>query len=309
VEVFLSGSSARLLSREIATAMRGRATETIIFPYSFREFLRHHDIEVPSDPSFIPKAQRSRLERALQDYIRCGGFPEAQGLTDRDRLGLLQGYVDAAVFRDVVERHGVRNVAALRRLVRQLLGAAAGRFSVHRFHNDLRSQGVSVSKDSLHQMLGHLEDAFLVRLVPIATTSERQRQSNPRKVYPIDPALVLAFDRSGKANTGHLLETVVLVELERRGCEVAYVSTSRGFEVDFLATPPVGPPTLIQVAADVSDQAVYDREIRALVDALPAYPGVQALLLTLTTSEALAAQPPPGVMALPVWQWLLEGPP
>jgi predicted AAA+ superfamily ATPase len=308
VEVFLSGSSARMLSREIATAMRGRATETIVFPFSFREFLQYHDIEAPADPEFVPKTQRSKLERAFQDYLSCGGFPEAQGLVDRDRISLLQGYVDTVVFRDVVERHGITNVVALRQLVRQLLGTAAGLFSVHRFYNDLRSQRVAVAKDALHQMLGHLEDAFLVRLLSLSTTSERQRQSNPRKVYPIDPAMIPAFDRSGRANTGHLLETVVLIELERRSAEIGYVFTPGGFEVDFLAMEPAGRQMLIQVAADLSDKATCEREFRALADALPVYRRGQALLLTLTTSDALAAksEAPAGVTVRPAWEWILE---
>jgi predicted AAA+ superfamily ATPase len=309
VEVFLSGSSARMLSREIATAMRGRTMETIVFPFSFREFLHHQGIEAPADPAFMPKTHRSKLERAFQDYLVCGGFPEAQQLADWHRISLLQGYVDTVVFRDVVERHGITNVVALRRLVRQLLGTAAGYFSVHRFYKDLRSQGVAVAKDALHQMLSHLEDAFLVRLVPLATTSERQRQSNPRKVYPIDPAIITAFDRSGKANSGHLLETVVLIELERRSAKVGYLFTPGGFEVDFLATEPQGKQMLIQVAADLSDKATREREFRSLADALPLYRRAQALLLTLTTTDALTAQSEAhaGVTVRPAWEWILEG--
>ena len=308
VEVFVSGSSARLLSREVATALRGRATETVIFPFSFREYLRHHVIEAPATPKFVPKAQRSRLERAFGEYLATGGFPEAQGLTARDRVVLLQGYVDTCIFRDVVERHSITNVVALRRLVRQLLGVAAGHFSVSKFYNDLRSQGVAVAKDALHQMLAHLEDAFLVRLVPLATSSERRRQVNPRKVYPVDPALIPAFDRSGKANLGHTLETAVLIELQRRSCEVGYVFTPGGFEVDFLATEPDGGRTLIQVAADLSDKTVRAREFRALTDAMSTHRRAETLLLTLTGSDVLSAQPeaPTGVTVRAAWEWMLE---
>ncbi len=309
VEVFVSGSSARLLSREVATALRGRATETVIFPFSFREYLRHHGIEAPADPKVVPKAQRSRLQRAFGDYLAAGGFPEAQGLTARDRLVLLQGYVDTCIFRDVLERHRITNLVALRRLVRQLLGAAAGYFSVSKFYNDLRSQGVAVAKDALHQMLAHLEDAFLVRVVPLATSSERQRQVNPRKVFPVDPALIPAFDRSAKANLGHALATAVLIELQRRSCEVGYVFTPGGFEVDFLATDPEGRRTLMQVAADLSDQGGgREREFRALTDARPAHRRAEALLLTLTGSDVLAAQPdaPALVTVRTAWEWMLE---
>ncbi len=308
VEMFVSGSSAKLLSREVATALRGRATETIIFPFSFAEFLSHRGLAVPKDAGFLPKARRSQIEKSFGEYLTDGGFPEAQQLTPRDRLPLLQSYVDAVVFRDVVERHGVTNVVALRRLTRQLLGAATGLFSVHRFLNDLRSQGFAVAKDALHAMLAHLEDAFLIRLVPLATSSERQRQSNPRKAYPVDAGLIGAFDRSGKVNAGHALETAVLIELERRGCDRGYVRTPEGFEVDFLATPPAGAASLIQVCADLSQSDTRAREFRALESARALHRRVPGLLLTLNTSDAHAAQAeaPRGVTVRPAWEWLLE---
>ena len=135
--------------------------------------------------------------------------------------------MDTVLFRDVVERYGVSQVAALRWLVRQCLRNPAGSFSVHRLHQDLKAQGHGVAKDAVHAMLGHLLDAFLLSAVPLATDSERQRNSNPRKLYPADPGLIKAFDASGRSNLGHALETVVLNELERRGAEVGYVKTER----------------------------------------------------------------------------------
>jgi len=221
---------------------------------------------------------------------------------------LLQGYVDSVILRDVIERHGVTNVVALRHLTRQLLGAAAGLFSVHRFFNDQKSQGVAVSKDALHAMLGHLEDAFLIRLVPMHTSSERQRQSNPWKVYPVDSGLITAFDRSGKPNTGHALETAVLVELERRKCDRAYVRTARGGEVDFLATPLTGLPTLIQVCADMSDPATRAREFRALSEAMAGHKNSPGLILTATSTGLSHArtEAPQGITIRPAWEWMLE---
>ncbi|MBI4657508.1 MAG: ATP-binding protein [Verrucomicrobia bacterium] len=308
VEVFVSGSSARLLSREVATALRGRGTETIVFPFGFGEYLRHHSTELPRQPSFTPKAARSRIERAFREYLSVGGFPEAQGLAAPDRLSLLQGYVDATILRDVLERHGMTNLVALRRLVRHLLGSPAGAFSVTRFYNDLRSAGVAVARDALHHMLACLEDTFLVRLVSLASSSERRRNVNPRKVYPVDPGLIPAFDYSGKPNVGHALETAVLIEIERRGCEVGYVFTPAGYEVDFLIRARDGKCALIQVAADLSDRAVREREFRALADALPTHRRTPAVLLTLTGSDAQAAQAeaPVGVTVRPAWEWILE---
>ena len=145
--------------------------------------------------------------------------------------------------------------------------------------------------------------------MPLHTESERQRQSNPRKAYPVDPGLITAFDRSGKPNLGHALETVVLVELERRCCERAYVRTRGGFEVDFLATPRTGKPALIQVCADVSDPVTRAREFRALTAAMAEHKGLPALLLTATSTGLSHAQDeaPKGVTLRPAWEWLLEG--
>lgn len=119
---------------------------------------------------------------------------------------------------------------------------------------------------------------------------------------------MLAFDRSGKANAGQLLETAVLMELERRACETGYVVTPRGFEVDFLATEPRGRQTLIRVAADLTDKGVREREFRALADAFQPRRRPRGLLLTSTTSDALAAQRevPAGVTVRPAWAWLLD---
>ena len=101
-------------------------------------------------------------------------------------------------------------------MVRHLLGNAAGTFSVQRFYGDLRSQGIPVAKDTLHAYLGHLEDAFLIRTLPIAGGSERRRMVNPRKVYPVDPGLIPVFDRED-ALTKATPWRRSLLELERRG--------------------------------------------------------------------------------------------
>ncbi|MBI5481376.1 MAG: ATP-binding protein [Deltaproteobacteria bacterium] len=304
VEVFLSGSSAALLSRELATAMRGRAWEVVIHPFSFAEYLVHHRRVVPATPGFLAAAERSALERDYLDYLTVGGFPEAQGLDAATRQRLLVNYVDVALLRDVVERHAVSNVAGLRWMVRHLLANAAGQFSVERFYAALKSQGLAIAKDTVHQLLGYLEDCFLVRTVWVDAGSERRRMVNPRKTYPIDPALIPIFDRAGRANLGHALETAVLVELERRGCDVSYVRTDEGYEVDFLARRAGGGEELIQVCADATGGGTVERELRALATAGRAYPRATRRLLT-ATRDALPRALPGGVVGQPAYEWML----
>ena len=306
VDLFLSGSSARLLSREVATSMRGRAMEVLVLPFSFREFLRHHGQEPTGSVEDLPKSERSALERNLNEYLMNGGFPEAQGIAVRDRVELLRGYVDVVLLRDVIERHQVSHPTALRWMTRRLLGNAAGTFSVNRFHRSLRSQGISVGKDTLHAYPSYLEDAFLVRIVSIATDSERQRMVNPRKVYPIDMGLIPVFDRSVKANVGHALETAVYLELERRSAEVSYVkSASAGYEVDFLARHPNGHTALIQVCASLEDPDVCEREVRSLVEAAARYP--RASLHIVTLNQGTREGVPPKIHVHSAAAWLLSG--
>lgn len=303
IDLFLSGSSARLLSREVATSMRGRGMEAVVLPFSFRESLRHAGLEPSKPPERLPKAERTLLDRRLLDYLGQGGFPEAQGLDIRNRFELLRGYVDVVLLRDVIERHAVSHPLVLRWMVRHLLGNAAGSFSVNKFHADLKSQGVAVGKDTLHNYLAHLEDAFLVRSLNISTDSERRRRVNPRKVYPIDTGLIPVFDRSGKANLGHALETAVLLELDRRGAQSAYVHTMSGYEVDFHARFVDGHQELIQVCASLDDPDTREREIRALQRAAEECPPARCALITL--DKPIRLDLPEGVAVHSARDWLL----
>jgi hypothetical protein len=307
VEMVVSGSSARMLSREVHTSLRGRGMPTVIRPFSFREFLRHRG-EEPAEGAWRPTpGERSLVEKRFREFLVEGGFPEAQGLSAAVRIELLQGYVDTVLFRDVVERYKVSQVEALRWMVRQCLRNPAGSLSAHRLHLDLRAQGHGVGKEAVHAMLAHLTDAFLLSAVPLATDSERKRNSNPRKIYPADPGLIKAFDASGRANLGHALETAVLNELERRGAEVGYVKTDEGLEVDFRARYAAQDEELVQVCADPSNEATLARELRALAATGKEHSRAVRRLLVLDR-DTMPRTNTPGVEVQPAYEWLLATP-
>lgn len=310
IEIVVSGSSARMLSREVHTSLRGRGLATVIRPFGFREFLRHRNEEPDSEPIRWKPAQRSRIEKRFREFLIEGGFPEAQELRAETRIELLQSYVDAVLFRDIVERHAISQVAALRWLVRQCLRNPAGRFSAHRLHGDLKAQGHGVAKDAVHALLGHLFDAFLISALPLATESERQRNSNPRKLYPVDPGLIGAFDASGRANLGHALETAIFNELERCKADIGYAKTENGFEVDFVARFPGAATELIQVCANPAEPETLARELRALSDAAQEHPRAVQRLLVLDRDTAnhvadRASEAAPGVRVQAAHEWLL----
>jgi len=261
MRLFLTGSSAKLLSREIATELRGRSLATEVWPYSFSEWMG-----APGPRP--PHGQRAldQLRPRLVAYLDEGGFPEVKGLEPALRLRLLQDYVDVVVFRDVVERHGISNLPLARFLTRTLLRNVGRSLSLTRLHNDLRSQGRKVSKDSLFEYMDYFEDAFLSFGVPLHEASTRKVENAPRKVYAIDPGLVAAF-RIGGQDLGQRFENLVYLDLRRQGCEIAYYLTRSRREVDFVARYPDGRQELIQVCWDTSDPATMERETTALVEA------------------------------------------
>jgi predicted AAA+ superfamily ATPase len=222
----------------------------------------------------------------------------------RDHADLLRGYVDVVMLRDVIERHEVSHPVALRWMVRHLLGNAAGTFTVNKFYNDLKSQGLQVAKDTLHHYLKHLEDAFLIRTVSILADSERQRMVNPRKIYPIDPGLISLFDRTGRANLGHALETCVMLELERRGAEIYYIRNKTGTEVDFCARYANGKEDLIQVSVSLDAPAVREREVAGLRDALKEHSRASAHLIVLEPEPVSGL--PKNIRWHAASQWLLH---
>jgi uncharacterized protein len=304
VAMVLTGSSARLLSREIATSLRGRSLSTEILPFSFAESLRHRGMELPA--SWPPGARtRSLLENRFHGYLETGGFPEVQEITRDLRIRVLQEYIDVVIFRDVVERHGVDNLPALRYLERKLLASPSGKFSISKLFNDLKSQGMKVGKDTLYEYLAHLEDSFLLFAVGVASPSARVRQVNPRKCYPIDPALSAAVSFRASEDVGHLLETAVYLELRRRGRTLSYVATRSGYEVDFLAEDTMGTRELVQVCADLEDPATRQRELRALEEGLQETSSERATLVSLREEGIVEIGGRP-VRIVPAWRWLLE---
>jgi predicted AAA+ superfamily ATPase len=301
IRVAVTGSSAQLLSREIATTPRGRSLATEVLPFGFDEWLAHRGIPAPTQWPPGP-AERARLAHSLDQYLEIGGFPEVVNLSFLDRRDVLRDYVDVVLLRDVVERHGDANVRALRRIVRRFVAAPGASFSVNKLHQDLRSQGIGVGKDLLYAYVEHVEDAFLGFRVPIRTDSERVRATNPTKLYPVDPGLAGVF--AARSEPGHLLEGAVYLELRRRGGEVTWYRTQRGHEVDFVVDAHDG-PSLVQVCSSLEDETTRERELRTLEEAMTELSVRRAVVVT-GGSQGEWQRGGGVVTAVPAWEWLLR---
>lgn len=295
----VTGSSARMLSREIATSLRGRALTHELFPFSFAEALRHAGTPVPvSWP--VAAADRATLRAAFDHYFEVGGYPEVQGLDGELRRRILRDYADVALLRDVIERHGVGNVAGLRALHRRLLASPGTLFSVHRFANDLRSQGITVGKESLHEWIDHFSDACFAHFVPIHSASETVRRANARKFYPVDHAYVPRTLGAAPA-----FETLVFLALRRHTAEIAWVRNADGTEVDFAATDEEGRVKLVQACVTTGSGDTRAREVHALTRAMETLGLGEGTIVTLADREEIATAAG-RIEVVPAWEWLLR---
>lgn len=262
IQIYLTGSSAKLLSKEIATSLRGRAINLEIWPLSFEEYLCAHQVK-PEEELFGQKSRDLLLEH-LQNYLHQGGFPETIFATESDRRQILQSYVELVIIRDIVERYEIKNIALIKYLINFVLKNPASTFSINKFANDLKSQGISGSRNTLYDYMHYIEDAYLAFSVPLFSESIRKVQSNPKKLYTVDPGLVRAFSFSINDNHGHLFENMIFLDLRRSGHKIYYYLTKERYEIDFLTEDKLGRQHMYQVVWDDSDEKTMERETRAL---------------------------------------------
>jgi len=287
--VALAGSSSQLDARAVSTELRGRYISRVVFPFSFREFLRARGA-APAH-LYAPTA-RGALLALLREYVEWGGFPE---LVARPELRgeLVRVYRDTVVLRDVVERHRI-SPAPVFEVFLSLVEEGFGRyFSISAAHRYLRGLGYRVSKKTLAAYLRYLEEAYYV-LSARKLGGAREVHQQPRKIYPVDPAY---FNLRKRLDIGARMEAVVAAELARRGLPLRYWR-GEGHEVDFVA--PGDPPTLIQVTYASAPDEVDRREVKALERAKTVFTGAKKVVVTWDYEETRG-----GVSYTPLWRWLL----
>ncbi|NGX63870.1 MAG: hypothetical protein KR126chlam6_01289 [Candidatus Anoxychlamydiales bacterium] len=262
VEIFLTGSSAKLLSKEIATSLRGRSIATEIWPFSFDEYIKAKNITI--DRSIFSKKTQDNLTKIFHSYLTEGGFPEVTQYDSDIRGRILQEYIDIVLYRDIIERHKIKNTALIKYMILSMIHNVANPFTINKFYNDLKSKGYKTGKDILYEYADYIEDAYLAFSVTIYDKSIRKMQTNPKKIYAIDPGIVRALTLNYDGDLGKLFENVVYLDLRRLGCKISYYLTSKRYEIDFIVTTPKGHKKIIQVVWNTEDKKTLDREKRAL---------------------------------------------
>ncbi|MDR1110973.1 MAG: ATP-binding protein [Deltaproteobacteria bacterium] len=301
-QVFLTGSSSTMLSREIASQMRGRALTWELFPFSFGEFLDSRGI---ASKGYASNKKRLIIQKAFGEYWEDGGFPEVNGQSPRIRIMIHQEYLQAVLFRDLVQRHDVSHPRALTDLAHWLFENMASLYSVNKLAGYLKSLGHRIPKASVSDYLEWFEDAFFFFTVRLFDPSLARANANPKKIYSVDHALAASVSAGILPNSGHRLENIVFMALRRACPSVRYYRTGAGREVDFIVPGPGRSWRLIQACETLANPHTRERETRAMGEAM-AELGLKAGTIVTRLESELIETGQGTIEVVPAWRFLLE---
>lgn len=296
INVFLSGSSSRLLSKDIATSMRGRTLTFLVLPFSFKEYLISKGITSLKNFS---STEISKVTNLFNTYLFDGGYPEIL-IYPEQKDKILSNIFETALYKDVIEREKIRNVNSVMQLIKALLSSKE--FSINKFHNYLKSLNIKVGKNALYHYAKTLEDAFVVFLLKKFDLSYKKAQQSLPKVYFIDNGILT---NNKIDDNGRLLENLVFLELFRRELDIAYFQSLGQEEVDFVIKEGKKVKQLIQVCYELNNFATKEREISSLLKASEEFK-CNNLMILANSQESEEIHKGKKIIIKPVWKWLLE---
>lgn len=300
-DVYITGSSAKLLSREIATTLRGRTLSWELFPFSFREFL----VRCGVNPKGRGTTHRLSVQKAWQRYRTEGGFPEVFGMGADLRRHLHGEYMNAMLLRDVIERYEVKQPHLLRHLATRAVNGMSTLFSQRKAESDFKELGLNLRREHISQYLQWFEDAYFIFSVSRYTPSVVKQAREFRKLYCIDHALAASLSAGILRNRGQQLENIVFLALRRLTPDVYYYKTTEGYEVDFLALQrETETKWLVQVSESIDEPRTRARELRALAAAMVETHTAEGWLVTESARDEVTL-PEGTIHILPATDFLL----
>lgn len=297
--IFITGSNSKFLISDIATSLRGRTVSFEIFPLSFREYLRFNKVEIDIHSS----RSLAKINNYLLRFLKNGGFPEVFDYDDNMRAKVLQEYFNVMIYRDLIERYGIKNAVVLKYFLKRILASAAKQLSVNTIYNELKSSGVKIGKNHLYEYLEACQNIYLVFVLTKHAHKLVSRELGERKIYAIDNGLLNAISFKFSEDKGKAVEQAVFLELRRRGREV-YFYRER-YECDFVVKEGHRVSEAIQVAYSLSDKKTAEREIRGLVDACENLGLKEGVIITVDEPKEFGSERIK-IKQTPLYKWLLE---
>jgi uncharacterized protein len=299
--IVLSGSNAKLLSRELATLLTGRHVDVTVFPLSFPELLHFRGIDISSRLDAVEK--RIEISRAMRDYLESGGFPLVA--LSGEKREILLGYYDDVLTKDLIRRFRVRKPEELKSLARFYLSNTATLTTFNSMEKFLK-----LTADTIDKFSRYLEDAYLLFAVKRFSFKVKEQEKSPRKVYVVDTGLANVVGFRSSPNTGRLAETAVFLELARRRARdprlgIYYWKDERNKEVDFVITEDTKVTTLLQACWDLASPETRARETKALAKAMEVFGLAEGTILT-EEFEAEEKRNGKTIRFVPLAAWLLD---
>jgi predicted AAA+ superfamily ATPase len=298
IQIYITGSSAKLLSTEIATSLRGRTITYEIFPFSFEEYLRYKEIAINLNSS----KSLSFIKNELLNYIFDGGFAETINEDKAISRKILSDYLELIVYKDIVDRYNITNRSVLKSLNKYCFTNIATLVSFTKLYNDFKSQGFKISKDTIFNYLSHLEDAYAIFTLPIYRNSIKEEQRNPKKIYAIDNGFKKIYDYAIGQDISKLYENIVFLHLRRQTKDVYYFKQNH--EVDFYAKIE-GREYLVNVSYIIDNETTRKREIDGLVEAMEYFHLENGYLIT-RDEESVVEIEGKIIYILPLYKYLLQ---
>lgn len=300
VNIYITGSSAKQLSKEIASNLRGRTITREVFPFSFNEYLNFKNVSIKKNAT---AKDISLLLHYQKKYFDYGGFPEIQHYEENEiKRDIIQSYIDTVIYRDIIERYNLSNASLIKELLLFCIRNSASAVSINKLYNRFRSMGRSVGKDTLYSYLAYFEDAYAVFTVPIYAHSMAKQNVNPKKIYAVDHGLITASTVKLQFEKAAILETAVFSHIRRTGVDIFYYRTATGKEVDFLTVSSDNVINLIQVSVDMEHESTRNREVEAMREAMQETGVSATIIVTEMTSEELEVEEG-RISLIPFWEW------
>ena len=292
IRVVITGSSSKLLSKELGTLLTGRHISFELFPLSFREFLEFHNIRIGTMDTVSIIVNKRKIRGLLKQYIEYGGFPEVC-LEDNEekKKTILTHYFDDMLHRDVAERHQIRNIKTLRALAYHYLTNFSSLMSFNQLKNVL-----DAPIDVVRNYTTYLSEAYLVFEVPRFSWKTKEQIRYPRKIYTIDTGLRNSVAFRFSRDVGKAVENIIFMQLKRRGKNIYYWHNRH--EVDFVVEDK-GKLTLVNSAWEVKKRAV-----EGIVEAARDLGIKEGTIVTESTTKTERLK---GITVnfISLWEWLL----
>ena len=301
--IYICGSNAAMLSSELGSALRGYPLEYETYPLSFNEFCRFKGIAT----DVFLEQDKARLKNAFEEYNHASAFPEIVLTRSRsEQLKLLHGYFDTMILRDLAEHYNIRNTGVVRYFIKRIMANLTKPTSINAIYNDIKSQGLKVSKDDLYLWADYACNVFMFIRIPRYSLSLAKERKSLDKYYCIDNGLRSAVLMPQSNDNGKNLENTVFMELYRRRQPSDKISYYQGkSECDFVIQREDRVVQIIQVTRSMADKETRERELKGLLEASSATDCSALLVITDDEEDCLNVNGK-SVNVVPAWKWLLH---